>query len=127
MKMPPKPKRPCSKPGCPELTTERYCEKHKAAASQAMPSRSYAKLYGRRWRKYREQYLALHPLCVCDECKGKEVPLAADVVDHIKPHKGNYNLFWDPENHQPMNKRCHDRKTAKEDGGFGHGLYNDCY
>ncbi|WP_306433981.1 MULTISPECIES: HNH endonuclease signature motif containing protein [Paenibacillus] len=92
-----------------------------------MPSRSYAKLYGRRWRKYREQYLALHPLCVCDECKGKEVPLAADVVDHIKPHKGNYNLFWDPENHQPMNKRCHDRKTAKEDGGFGHGLYNDCY
>ncbi|WP_315973999.1 HNH endonuclease signature motif containing protein [Paenibacillus melissococcoides] len=92
-----------------------------------MPSRSYAKLYGRRWRKYREQYLALHPLCVCEECLRKEVPLAANVVDHIKPHKGDYNLFWDPENHQPMNKRCHDRKTAKEDGGFGHGLYNDCY
>nr|WP_241735042.1 HNH endonuclease signature motif containing protein [Paenibacillus alvei] len=117
--MPTKSMRPCSKPGCPELTIERYCSKHKETASQAMPSRSYAKMYGRRWRNYREQYLAIHPLCVCHECKAREIPLSADVVDHIKPHKGDYNLFWDPKNHQPMSKRCHDRKTATEDGGFG--------
>ncbi|WP_325175849.1 HNH endonuclease [Paenibacillus profundus] len=76
-------------------------------------------MYGRRWRKYREQYLDKHPLCVCDECKRREVPLPADVVDHIQPHKGDYKLFWAPANHQPMNKRCHDKKTATEDGGFG--------
>jgi prophage lambdaSa04, HNH endonuclease family protein len=28
-------------------------------------------------------------------------------------------LFWDKTNWQAMSKRCHDRKTAREDGGFG--------
>lgn len=28
-------------------------------------------------------------------------------------------LFWDSANWQAMNKECHDRKTASEDGGFG--------
>ena len=27
--MPRKPKSPCSYPGCPKLTDDRYCEKHK--------------------------------------------------------------------------------------------------
>lgn len=120
--MPSKAKRPCSQPGCPELTTDRYCTKHKAQADQAMPSRSYSNLYGRKWRKYRAQYLVHNPLCVCDECKQRDIPLPADVVDHIVPHKGDYALFWDPNNHQPMAKRCHDAKTAKEDGGFGNNI-----
>ena len=29
-------------------------------------------------------------------------------------------LFWDSNNWQSMSKQCHDRKTATEDGGFGH-------
>ncbi len=28
-------------------------------------------------------------------------------------------LFWDRANWQPMNRVCHSRKTATEDGGFG--------
>ncbi|MCH8683888.1 hypothetical protein L0C21_00970 [Sphingosinicellaceae bacterium A1X5R2] len=28
-------------------------------------------------------------------------------------------LFWDRANWQPMNRRCHSRKTAQHDGGFG--------
>jgi 5-methylcytosine-specific restriction protein A len=40
-------------------------------------------------------------------------------VDHIIPHKGNMNLFWDKRNWQSMCGRCHSKKTAKEDGGFG--------
>ena len=43
----------------------------------------------------------------------------ATVVDHITPHKGNQQLFWDRNNWQPLCKQCHDRKTATEDGGFG--------
>jgi 5-methylcytosine-specific restriction protein A len=42
-------------------------------------------------------------------------------VDHIIPHKGNKGLFWTRFNHQALCKSCHDRKTATEDGGFGHG------
>jgi 5-methylcytosine-specific restriction protein A len=48
---------------------------------------------------------------------GKVTP--ATVVDHIIPHKGNHELFWDAKNHQPLCKRHHDIKTCKEDGGFG--------
>lgn len=69
--------------------------------------------YDRRWRKAREGFLAKYPICACG-CGG-----LATVVDHIKPHKGDKKLFWDRANWQPMTKVCHDRKTAREDGGFG--------
>jgi 5-methylcytosine-specific restriction protein A len=41
------------------------------------------------------------------------------VVDHIIPHKGDKDLFWDSNNWQPLCKTCHDEKTAREDGAFG--------
>lgn len=75
--------------------------------------------YGYRWRKARTAFLKQHPLCECDECKRLGRVRAATVVDHIKPHKGDKKLFWDRSNWQAMAKECHDRKTAKQDGGFG--------
>ena len=62
--------------------------------------------YGRRWQGYRERYLREHPLCVMCQARGEIV--AASVVDHIEPHKGDHRLFWKPENHQALCKRCHD-------------------
>lgn len=65
-------------------------------------------------------YLRQNPLCVHCEEEGLINP--AEVVDHIKPHKGDTTLFWDSENNwQPLCKRHHDIKTATEDGGFGRG------
>ncbi|WP_328203649.1 hypothetical protein [Brevibacillus nitrificans] len=46
---------------------------------------------------------------------------AATVVDHIIPHKGDKELFWDQKNWQGLCDSHHSRKTAKEDGGFGNG------
>jgi len=44
----------------------------------------------------------------------------AVVVDHIIPHRGDLALFWDEKNNwQALCHRCHSRKTAREDGGFG--------
>ncbi len=60
-----------------------------------------------------------HPLCECDECKRLNRLLAATVVDHKIPHKGDQTLFWDSDNWQAMSKPCHDRKTAMEDGRWG--------
>lgn len=37
----------------------------------------------------------------------------AEVVDHKQPHKGAHKLFWDPKNHQPMCKQCHDRHKQR--------------
>lgn len=75
------------------------------------------KLYNRQWSKVRTVYLKSNPLCVI--CMKDGHIKAANVVDHIKPHKGNLELFWDVHNFQALCKPCHDRKTAKEDGGFG--------
>ena len=62
--------------------------------------------YGKRWQAYRERYLRDNPLCIMHQRLGKTV--AAEVVDHILPHKGDHKLFWNPANHQPLCKACHD-------------------
>jgi len=45
--------------------------------------------------------------------------MPATVVDHVIPHRGNQDIFWDQSNWQAMSKPCHDSKTALEDGGLG--------
>lgn len=76
--------------------------------------------YGRRWQKASKAFLREHPLCQCPECdEGRKRVKAATVVDHKIPHRGDMMRFWNPSNWQSMAKECHDKKTAKEDGGFG--------
>lgn len=64
------------------------------------------------WRAYRAEYLALNPRCII--CGAP-----SEIVDHIKPHKGDESVFWNAANHQPLCKVCHDSKTARFDGGGG--------
>lgn len=121
--MPYRPLKPCRHPGCPELTSGRYCEKHKAIhINEFKDNRENAdrRGYGSRWRRARKMFLNSHPLCV--ECQKNGVLTTANVVDHIIPHKGDYDLFWNENNWQPLCKRCHDRKTVLEDGGFGNKI-----
>lgn len=73
--------------------------------------------YTSRWQRARRTYLRSHPLCVHCQQQGCLVP--ATVVDHVIPHKGDWQLFWDEANWQSLCKPCHDVKTATEDGGFG--------
>ena len=115
--MPNRPLRTCSHPGCSELTNDVYCDKHKRQYDKLRGS-SYERGYNNHWRKYRILFLREHPLCEICLKEGKITQ--ANVVDHIKPHKGNKDLFWDENNHQALCKECHDRKTATEDGGFRH-------
>ena len=117
--------KPCARPGCPLLAVigESYCDKHKKADKKQKQVQdkkrgsSCKRGYDRAWQQYRLRFLAVNSLCV--SCKTKGRYHSATVVDHIKPHKGNNTLFWDTSNHQAMCKTCHDRKTAREDGGFG--------
>lgn len=73
--------------------------------------------YGHKWRKARERHLKQEPCCRI--CRANGVVTAADVVDHIVPHKGNKKLFWNSSNWQSLCTSCHNSKTAREDGGFG--------
>jgi 5-methylcytosine-specific restriction protein A len=79
-----------------------------------MAKGSTARGYGYRWQQARIGYLSAHPLCAYCAQAGKAV--AASVVDHIIPHKGNMSLFWDRDNWQPLCKPCHDSVKAKEEG-----------
>jgi len=118
--MPMKPRRPCSHSGCPELTTDRYCDKHQKQVTKEYDRRrgsAASRGYDYRWVKVRWRYLAEHPLCVLCEHVGKLTP--ANVIDHVVPHKGDQGLFWNESNWQSLCKSCHDRKTAKEDGRWG--------
>ena len=82
------------------------------------------KLYGRRWRKARIQYLAANPLCVmCDE-EGKTSP--ATEVDHIRKHNGDPVLFWDVHNWQGLCAYHHRSvKAQMERSGRVHGCRAD--
>ena len=70
-----------------------------------------------RWRRLRKQHLQSFPLCVT--CNAQGLTVAAQVVDHIKPWRGDENLFYDVENLQSLCHRCHNRKSAKELGRKG--------
>ena len=122
--MPMAAKKPCRHPGCGELVSESgYCPAHKKAAQQrqdAQRGTAHQRGYGYRWQKASAGYLRNHPLCECPDCKAGELKVTvATVVDHIVPHRGDMTLFWDRANWQAMSKPCHDKKTAREDGGFG--------
>ena len=111
----------CNKPGCCRLTTGTYCEVHKSERTHRdnRPN-AYRRGYNSAWQKASKAYLIKHPYCA--ECLKSDIHTPATVVDHIKPHKGNKDLFWDSSNWQALCKHCHDRKTATEDGGFGRAV-----
>lgn len=113
--------RPCASPRCSALVQgATYCPDHakaRAIVREAQRENAAARGYGHKWREAREGYLRAHPLCA--SCSTDAVPVMATVVDHIIPHKGDRALFWQRSNWQGLCKPCHDRKTAREDGGFG--------
>ena len=113
----------CRHPGCGCRIEfgERFCEKHKADAAKRYEPRkrltAHQRGYTSRWRRVSQEFLKAHPLCAECERQGRITP--ATCVDHIKPHRGDFHLFWDQSNWQPLCTACHSRKTAAEDGGFG--------
>lgn len=68
--------------------------------------------YNHRWRKARKWFLNQSPLCVHCKREGRTTP--ANVVDHIIPHKGDQDLFWDKKNWQSLCITHHNAKSATE-------------
>src|SRR4051812_9219727 len=94
---------------------------HTPGQQQPQPRASArARGYTTAWERARAGFLAKHPWCECPEHKGKPDAPRSTTVDHTIPHKGDKALFWKRSNWCAMAKPCHDAKTAREDGGFGH-------
>jgi 5-methylcytosine-specific restriction enzyme A len=68
---------------------------------------SYKYLYNtKRWYRLRHWQLSREPLCADCAKRGKTAP--ARIVDHIRAHRGNEDLFFDERNLQSLCKPCHD-------------------
>ena|GEM_PF-288052 len=70
------------------------------------------------WKRARAAQLSEHPLCRMHLELGRTVP--ATVADHIRPHKGDVELFFGRGNLQSLCKTCHDsHKQAQEHNADG--------
>ena len=107
--MPHKFKRPCSYPGCPNLTDGTYCEEHKSLAAKEYNkyrrSPDHARKYGREWKRVRDRYVRKHPLCERCLKEGRMTPV--EEVHHILPvNRGGTN---DESNLMSVCKSCHNK------------------
>ncbi len=77
-------------------------------------ARAWRKFYSTpAWRAARTAQLRKQPLC--ERCSTNERPVVAGVVNHRTPHKGDWDLFIDPANHESVCKPCHDGEIQSEE------------
>ena len=118
-----KPLRPCKYPGCCVLVSGGYCQDHrpKDRDRRGEDARAWHWMYGTEtWRQLRAAQLLREPWC--RECEARGIRQRATDVDHIRPHRGDWETFTDPGNLQSLCHSCHSRKTAKEMREKSHGF-----
>ena len=107
------PGRICPEPRCPNLQP---CEAHprKPFANAQRTGTIYYQTA--RWKQERADYLAANPRCLAyaaglapSVCTARSA-----VVDHIQPHRGDYELFWAQTNWQALCGPHHQVKTGRE-------------
>lgn len=107
--MPRSPKKPYSHPNCPNLTDRRYCKEHEALERKRYNkyerSPDTNRKYGRAWKRIRDRYITLHPLC--ERCKGNGRLTPAVEVHHKLPvsQGGQHNK----ENLMALCRSCHNK------------------
>lgn len=116
--MPKKPKRPCSHPGCPNLTDGRFCEEHEKLANENYEkygrNKDSKRRYGRAWKRIRDKYVSQHPFC--DVCYANGILVETEEVHHKKPlSEGGTH---ERDNLIALCKSCHSRIHAERGDRF---------
>jgi 5-methylcytosine-specific restriction enzyme A len=76
------------------------------------------------WKQLRQVHLARNPLCTSCLVEGNTTP--ANVVNHVRPHRGDWALFSDPANLQSLCKYHHDSEAQSQDiRGYGTRIADD--
>lgn len=126
-----RPKSICRAPACGKLLSEPgYCERHQKQVRKEYDDRrgtAAERGYDGKWAKARMFYLRKNPLCVY--CLRNARVVAANVVDHITPHKlkdaidsGDQErierareLFWSSDNWNSLCFHCHNSVKQREE------------
>jgi 5-methylcytosine-specific restriction enzyme A len=108
--MPFKPRRVCS---CGKVVWSGElcaCQVQRKAEYEKRRPSATDRGYDTKWRRESKAFLALpqNRFCACG-CRR-----IADMVDHIKPHRGDMTLFWSKSNWQPMaSSPCHSSRKQR--------------
>ena len=114
-------KKICKAPGCTRLVDfysgNKYCIEHQALEARDKERRfifnepdhgQWDEMYNSpKWRELRARQLKEEPYCQICGSKATE-------VHHLTPHRGNWDLFLDPQNIISICHDCHMRETHKE-------------
>lgn len=109
--MPKRPRPGCAYQGCTKRAVpgSSYCEVHRKLVDQQYEKygRHYDKhkRYGRNWKRIRDKYIGMHPLC--EECLKQGHAVEATQVHHKVPlSEGGTNAF---DNLESVCAACHNR------------------
>lgn len=105
-----------------------YCPEHQQQADErrAAQLKGANKRYNRQrsdtdkfystaaWRRFRDYYLIVNPLCV--DCSEHGLVVPAVVVDHIKPFKERPDLGLDEANMRGLCRPCDNRRRHDRTG-----------
>lgn len=107
---------------CPNRVVSGFCHEHSRQKEQRRGSqreRGYTRAWEIRAKLFKQQY----PLCgmrpngqapVMSCCHEQGLHTLAYQVDHVVPHRGNQELFWDElGNWQSLCASCGSAKTAE--------------
>jgi len=123
-------KKPCVKPGCFNLTTDRYCSEHAYLAEkekkdrhkyydQFIRDKEAAKFYNSiEWKRLKQQAL-IRDKGLCQECLSNQKITIATEVDHIIPIRVRWDLRLRLDNLRSLCHKCHMRKTAEDKKRYG--------
>jgi 5-methylcytosine-specific restriction protein A len=101
-------------------------DKQKRSAGRSAEAQNHRPWYNLAiWRGdggLRNKQLDHEPLC--ERCRALGIVTPATVVNHRRPHRGDWSLFIDPANHESVCKDHHDGLIQREEAR-GHVIGTD--
>lgn len=96
----------------PPMTSKR--PRQRDVLGRSTEAQAYRRWYNlKAWKDARLAQLAHQPLC--ERCEKAGRITQATVVNHRTPHKGDWSLFINPENHESLCAPHHDTLVQREE------------
>ena len=100
----------CGEPGCGVLVASGRCPVHTRTERTTRPP--HDRWYRTKpWGRLRLDVLREQPFCVACRAEGRHT--VATEIDHIRPHRGDRQWFWNRQNLQGLCASHHSAKSAR--------------